>query len=607
MPAAPPDPIRHVVDLSARRQHLVGVTTTVPADLAPGARLFVATWTPGSYVERDYVHHLQSIEAHDVGGRPVLLGRAGHTAWRLPDDVAGAVVVRLEWYANELTVRTNHVDDDHALLVPPATFPLVDGADDRPVLVTVVPTGDDVVWSLLPRAAGDDPAVAATEAPTFVADDQLHLVDSAFEVGDLRSRTFEAEGVPHTWVQATVGDLVDLDRVEEDVRAIASQARAVFGGDLPVERYTFLCVGADEATGGGGLEHRDGSVLMLPVLTEGSDRGVARTRSLIAHEYLHLWNVKRLVPAELVDLRLDRPTHTTSLWVAEGWTAYYDDLLPTRAGLSTPRQLLDSVRDGLTWVLRTPGARRQTLVDASYHAWTGLYVRDENSLNAGTNYYTHGAVVAATLDLLIRAEDPGGDGLDTAFRLLWERFGHPEPSGYPATGYTHDDVVAAVSDAAGRDLGDVVAAHVEGTEPPPLADLLGVVGCRLVEVDAEQPRVDLGIRVDTDDRGPVATAVLRDRPAWRAGVTGGDRLVALDGTVLRRGDLDRVLGRLAPDEPVTVTLERDHRLLEVELSPGPSLPTLAIEPVTAPDEQQATAFARWSGHPIEEVTAHGDD
>ena len=592
-PAGPP--VHHEVDLSGRLQHLVRVTTTIPADLSPGARVVVATWTPGSYVERDYVHHLQQLAVTDATGAPVTATPDGRTAWLLPATVAGPV-----------TVRTNHVDDEHALLVPPATFPLVEGAEDRPVTVEVVAAEDETVWSLLP-ASDEEEGPPPTGTRRFRADDQLHLVDSAFEVGSFRHATVDVDGVPHTWVHASTGGPIDLDRVTEDVAAIARAARDVVGGELPVDSYTFLCVGAGRGAGSGGLEHRDGSVLMLPVLTDTTDDGVARTRSLIAHEYFHLWNVKRLVPAELVELRLDRPTHTTSLWVAEGWTAYYDDLLPVRAGLGSPRALLDRLREDLQWVLRTPGARRQPLTESSWRAWTGLYVRDENSANAGTSYYTHGAVVALLLDLLIRDEAPDGDGLDEAFRLLWERFGHPHAAGYPSSGYTHDDVVAALSDAAGRDLADVVDEHVRGTATPPVADALHVVGCRLDASTAEDADAHLGVQVEEDDRGPVVRAVLRDGPAWRGGVTGGDRLLAVDGTALGRDDLGDLLGALEPGREVTVTVERDHRLRTLAVVPDEPLPTLRIVPLDERTDRQRAVFTRWCGSELATPTDGGDE
>ena len=586
--------LRYRLDLSERLHHLVRVELELPEELAAGRRLVVATWTPGSYVERDYVHHLQSLRVLDVTGSEVRLQPDGRTWWRLPEEVVGPVTVEVEWYANELTVRTNHVDDHHALVVPPATFPWVEGCEDLPLSVEVVGSDGQPVWSLLPA----DPD--ATD--TFLADDLLHLVDSAFELGDHPTTTFDVAGVPHRWVHASHGGEIDLGRVAADVAAIAEQACAVFGGDLPVDAYTFLCVGGDAAHGGGGLEHRDGAVLMLPALTDTSEDGRARTQSLIAHEYLHLWNVKRLVPAELVDLAHDRPVHTTSLWVAEGWTAYYDELLPTRAGLWSPRRYLDRLRDDLKWVRTTPGARRQALTASSWHAWTGLYVRDENSVNAGTSYYTHGAVVAACLDLLLRAEDPDGDGLDEVFRLLWQRFGHPEPSGYPSKGYTHADVVEALSDVAGRDVSDFVDTHVDGTTAPPLHDLLGVVGLRL-EVSAPSPATpDLGVTLEEDDRGPSAQAVLRDGPAWTAGITGGDRIVAVDGLVVRRGELEQALRLRRPGDTVVLTLERGPRLLHREVELGQPRPELRIQPVDSPQEAQRTAFARWTGHPLSEVS-----
>jgi predicted metalloprotease with PDZ domain len=589
-------PITYDVDLSARRQHLVTVVMTVPADVAAGARIVVPTWTPGSYVERDYVHHLQARSATDATGDAVALAPDGHTAFLLPADVAGPVTVELEWYAHELTVRTNHVDDHHALLVPPATFPYVEGATDREHVVTITPTDDHTVWSLLPTD-GTGPGRTTTARAT----DHLHLVDSAFEVGDFPTTEFEVDGVPHRWVHATHGGTIDLDRVAADVTAISAAARDVVGGPLPLSSYTFLCIGADEAAGAGGLEHRDGAVLMLPSLTDATDKGVRRTRSLIAHEYLHLWNVKRLVPAELTRFTLDRPQHTTSLWVAEGWTAYYDDLLPARAGLSSAREYLDVLRDDIVWTQRTPGTTRQSVADASWHAWTGLYVRDENSPNAGTNYYTHGAVLAAWLDLLLRSEAPDGDGLDTAFRLLWERFGHAEPTGYPDRGYTPDDVVAALSDAAGRDLAALVDEHVTGTALPPVEDVLATVGLQLEDSEPDVVRPHLGIQARDDDGGVVVSAALRDGPAWHGGVTGGDRIVAVDGLLVRAGELDRVLADAQAGDTVVLHVARGNRLLDLAVELGPPQPERRLVAVAEADDAQRRAFTRWTGHSLTDL------
>jgi predicted metalloprotease with PDZ domain len=574
--AATPTSVRYQVDLSARRHHLVGVTMTVPGDLAAGVRLVMATWTPGSYVMRDYVHHLQQIAATDDAANPVPVIADGHTAFRLPDDVAGPVHVTWELYANDLTVRTNHVDDHHALLVAPATFLLVDGARDREHRVTV--SASATVWSLLPR---DD---ATGE---YVADDADHLLDSAFESGSFPSVTRDVAGVAHTFVWAGHGGRPDLERIGDDVAALAQAATDLFDGDLPTDNYTFLAVGWD--AGGGGLEHRDGSVVMVPVTWFTEPDTYARFQSLLSHEHLHLWNVKRLTPAELVRPSYERHAHTTSLWVAEGWTDYYDDLLPLRAGCWDLERFLTRTAEQLDRVLERPGAGLQSVTEASQHAWTKLYVRDENWANAGTNYYDHGAVLAWCLDLLIRAHDPDGDGLDDVVRSLWR------DHGMTASGYTRDDVADALAGFAGADVRDFLARHVEGRELPPVADLVGSVGLEVTRPDPDTPTPWLGAQTTDDEHGVAIATVARGGPAWRGGLTGGDRLLAVNGLRVRRGQLDAVLRGHDPGETVAMAVFRGPRLMTMPVTLGEPFRPRRLRPVAEPTDDQRTAFRRWTG------------
>ncbi|MBW3657485.1 MAG: PDZ domain-containing protein [Actinobacteria bacterium] len=593
-------PLEYAVRLPGRRQHLVDVTVTVPADLAAGGRLVLPTWTPGSYVVRDYVHHVQRISAADPEGRDVELTPSGHTAWTLPDDVQGPVTVALELYANELTVRTNHVDDHHALLVPAASFPYVEGGEDRRHVVRFeLADGDGDVHALLPR----DPD--AGDAPVFVAEDLDHLVDGAFEVGDFPTVEYEVAGVPHRFVWTGHGGFPDLDRVAADATAIGEVAVELFAGDLPIEEYTFLCIGWD--TGAGGLEHRDGAVLQMPVRTFEKPDEYARFQSLVAHEYLHLWNVKRLVPAGLTRFDYERPTHTTSLWVAEGWTAYYDELLPLRAGVWGTRRYLDALGGVAVSVLDTPGAAVQSVQRSSYEAWTKHYIRDENSLNAGVSYYGHGAVLAWCLDLLIRREDPYGHGLDGAFRLLWERFGQGARSSATlldrsGTGYTEDDVVAAVSEVAGRDLTDFFERHVAGTQLPPVEDLAEAVGLTFAEKSVDvAPAPRLGVVSSETDEGVTFDTVLRGQAAWHAGLTGGDRLLAIDGLKVGRGELTPALRPYRAGDTVEVTVFRGPRLLTLPVTLDEPRPERQLAMVPNPTLEQREAFRSWTGRPLSEV------
>lgn len=574
------DALRYEVDLSHRHQHLVTVRLSLPDDLEGPVRLVMPTWTPGSYVMRDYVHHLQHIEAVDADGTVVPLHLDGHTAWVLEAPTSSGVTVTWELYANDLTVRTNHVDDHHALLVAPATFVVVEQARDRRHEVRL--DTDQPVWSLLP----------VDDHGSYVADDLDHLIDSAFEVGEHPHTEVEVAGVTHRFVWSGHGGHPDMERIGQDIAHIAGAAVDLFEDDLPVDTYTFVCVGWD--AGGGGLEHRDGSVLMMPVTTFQDEDSYAKFQTLLAHEYLHLWNVKRLLPADLVRPDLVAHTHTRLLWVAEGWTAYYDELLALRADRWSVDRYLKTAGELLDRVMERPGARLQSVEEASHHAWTKLYVRDENSDNAGTDYYGHGAVLAWCLDLLVRRHQPDGDGLDDAFRALWRTFGRSD------TGYTDTDVRAALADAAGADLGWFFDAHVAGREMPPVQDLVGVVGLSLERPDPEEPTPWLGASTSEDGGDVRLTSVVRGGPAWQAGMTGGDRMVAVDGQAVTPDSLPKVLRAHAGGDTVEVTVVRGPRMLTLPVVLGDPFRPHRLRPVADPTDAQRAAFRRWTGHDLPE-------
>jgi predicted metalloprotease with PDZ domain len=575
------EPIRYRVDLTDRVHHLVRVTVTVPSDLAGDGRIVLSVWTPGSYVVRDYVRHVQRISAVAADGREVPLGPDGGTAWRLPPDLDGPVEVTLELYANDLTVRTNHVDDHHALLIPAATFPYVEGGEDRPHEVHLPPSpASHRVFSLLP--AGD-------AADTYVAEHRDHLIDSAFEVGALPHVDYRVSGVRHRFVWAGHGGAPDLPRVARDAAAIGEACVELFDGELPTDRYTFLTVGADE--GGGGLEHRDGAVLQMPIRVFQDDELYRRLQSLIAHEYLHLWNVKRLVPAALVRPDYDRPTRSESLWVAEGWTAYYDELLPTRTGLWTVRQLLDTLQSTAQRVRDSPGTDLQSLRQASYEAWTKHYVRDENSPNAMTDYYGHGSLVAFELDLRLRADDPDGDGLDTVFRLLWDRHAGREE------GYTEDDVLSAIAEVGGDRLAGLIDTRVGTAAPPELDEVVAAVGLTWSSAEGPTPP-HLGVQPKDGDGRVTFASVLRDGPAWQAGLTGGDQLIAIDGRIVGSGQLPVTLLAHEPGDTVEVTVQRGARLLSLPVTLGDPCPGLRLAPRPTAGDTEREAFRRWTGQPL---------
>jgi len=282
------------------------------------------------------------------------------------------------------------------------------------------------------------------------------------------------------------------------------------------------------------------------------------------------------------------------LWIAEGWTSYYDRLLPTRAGLWSTGDLmngLDRLRDAVEGL---PGARIQSLHDASRTAWTKHYRRDENSPNAGTDYYAHGALVAFTLDLRLRRTDPEGDGLDAVLRDLWRNHG-PDRDGRPR-GYTEQDVLDALARAGGADVANLAErlTTVPGApDPSPDLEVLGLI--ERVDTDDGTPR--LGALVSTDAGRLTLRSVLRDGPAWTAGLSGGDEVLAIGGETLAAEELPTVLRRHGAEANVRVTVRRGPRVIDRDVRLGrPEVRRrLQIDPDAGEDARRR--FERWSGRP----------
>lgn len=571
-------PLSSLVDLSGREQHLVSVTLRIPADLATsGGRLTVPTWTPGSYVVRDFVHHLQRISANDAAGDPLPLAPDGVSAWRLPPS-SGEVVVELEWYAFDASVRTNHVDDRHALLIGAATFPCFEPGRGRTHHVHLTGVAHDhEIASLLP---GEGPG-------PYVADDHDHLVDSAFEVGVLRGSAVDVHGVEHRVLWAGHGDGVDVRGLTDDLGRIAHAATRLFEGELPAPRYTVLAIDGE----GGGLEHRDGCVVAFPPHASTDPERRRRLQSLLAHEHLHLWNVRRMTPVDLIRPPLDVPVLTRSLWIAEGWTSYYDRLLPARAGLWTTTDLLTAFDRMRETVAGLPGTSLQSLHDASLTAWTKLYRRDENTPNAGSDYYTQGALAAFTLDLRLRRLDPDGDGLDAVLRDLWRRHG-VDADGQPR-GYTEDDVLEAFRRAGGDDTVALVRTLTTVAALPDPTPDLAVIGLHEITEEGDAPH--LGVLTAGEGARIRLRSVLRDGPAWRAGVSGGDELLAIDGETLTLPELPTVLRRHGADTTVRLTLRRGPRVLEREVTLARPVPRRRLRVAADLDAATQARFTRWSG------------
>lgn len=593
--ATMPEPISYTLRFPAPQTHYVEVEALVPTDGLPTVELMMAVWTPGSYLIREYARNVEAVSAQTLPpGEPLPVEKTVKNRWRIETRGASRIAVRYRVYSREMSVRTNWIDADFALINGAPTFLTRVGAEKRPHEVRLVlPEAWKVSVSPLPAIPNSQHA--------FRAEDFDALVDSPLYAGNGKTYTFEAGGRPHVLLNEGEGGVWDGPRSAADAEKIA-RAQIAFWGEAPYPRYVFfnLLTGA-----GGGLEHKDSSTLM-------SSRWRARTREgylewlgLVSHELFHAWNGKRLRPAELGPFDYESEVYTRNLWVVEGFTSYYGDLLLHRAGFSTRKQYLKNLSKSIETLETTPGRLVQPMDEASFDAWIKFYRRDENTPNSAVSYYTKGEVVAFLLDARIRRATGGRRSLDDAVRLAYRRFSGER-------GYTAEEFRRVLEEVAGIDLKDWLAHAVESTGELDYQEALDWYGLRFAISESEKkesgepqelPAAWLGAEVQVQDGRLVVTQVKRSTPAYEAGVNVEDEILAIDDYRVPPDGIESRLKSYRPGEKAILLVARRERLTRLPVTFGEK-PKNRWKLEARPDatREQKARLAAWladAGAPVE--------
>jgi predicted metalloprotease with PDZ domain len=575
--------MRYGVAMPEPHSHLFEVEAELERP-GPAPVLALPVWTPGSYLVREFARHLEALAAFDGEGRRLAAQRLDKHRFRVAAGGAERLLVRYRVYANELTVRTSHLDGRHGYFNGANLFLYAEGREGEPCVLEVAPPPGWLV------------STALEGGPTrFAARDYHELVDSPVEVGTHSLAEFTALGKRHQLALVGRGN-ADPARFAEDLRRVVEVLGGLMGG-LPYRRYLFIVHLTEKRRGG--LEHARSTTLNVHRLSFFPRQAYEETLGLAAHEFFHLWNVKRLRPAALTPYDYAREQYTRLLWWFEGATSYYEQLALTRAGVMEAKRYLKHLGEALTALERAPGARKMCLEEASLTSWVKHYRPDENSPNSAVSYYLKGELVAWALDLLLRR---AGRSLDELVRLLYGR--HAEG------GLPEDGVERAAAELLGEEpAGAFFDRHVRGTEPLDVdLDLVGLALRRRPSLGFEDkggtpPKANgddpgagwLGAEVAA---GPklMVTSVREGGPAHRAGLYAEDEILAESGFRVDRAALWERLRERGPGGAVRLTVFRRDELMEVEVPLGtPPDDALWVEPVGEPSLAQRAAFEAWCG------------
>ncbi|MGH9435096.1 MAG: M61 family metallopeptidase, partial [Terriglobia bacterium] len=537
-------PVSYTIDLTNPEAHLVGVTMTVPHAHAATEIQFPA-WNT-LYTIRDFVRHVDGLHA-ECSGAPLELRPVDVYTFQIGREPCSPLVVRYEVYANESGVFSSELIPDHAFLnLAQVLFYVPNRRNGRDVVRFVVPQE----WKLVTFLPGS----SATGA--FMAADYDALVDSPVEAGLFQSYSYTQGGALYRLiVRGDPGDYSSahlIDTVEKITAAETALMR-----NRPFSRYTFI-FHFPASGSGGGMEHSYGAAISFPaplLRTNWED-----FENTIAHEFFHLWNVKRIRPQGLVPVDYIHGNDTRDLWFCEGVTSTYAELVLLRAGLISREDFYHHVAGAIERLQRRPARHFQSVELAGIDAWLESYP-DYFRADRSISYYNKGELLGDLLDLAIRHASGNAHSLDDVMRRLNVDFAE---RGRPFNDGDLENIVAALGPSSAWVRG-FFERDVDGTDELDYQKILGFAGLKLATYSS--PRPDWGFSALRGFDGVIRVAAVDAASrAAQAGIRDGDVLESVDGQRLYALPGD-VTG-LRPGQTVKLRVARGSRLLTLKFALG---------------------------------------
>ncbi len=535
--------VRLTFDVTEPATHLVKVTQVFPASDAPRRTFRMAAWVPGSYKIRDYGRNVQDMTA-EIDGKDKAVRQDGKDAWTVTGTGGHQVTLTYHVYARDLSVQGSHVTSDHAHLFA-ANLALYD-EDSRgaPHQVKIVSPKGWKTWSGLESEAFD--------GHLRPSDDYDHLIDCPIEVGPPESYwvdTFTVRRKKHRLVLWQPPGDMDGKRITKDVKAVVDETAKLFGG-LPYEHYTFITHIAGEH--GGGLEHRNSTVLGIDPLNVVVDEHIkTKFLPLVAHEFFHTWNVKRILPASFQPYDLQAEVYTDLLWLFEGFTTYYELPLLRRAGVVDDDGWGKIAAEMLKYYEMALGRKRRSVAECSRLTWSMLYQPHEHNINRGVSYYTKGLFVGLCLDWHLRTHGVK-EGLDVVMRYLWAEYGTK------GKGVPEDAFPQIVKDATGVDVGPLLGRWVNGTTELPVDKAFKELGFE-VKRALDDDKKPAGLGVMFKNGGTTIERIPEDSPCWKV-LQPDDEIVAIEDYKWKPDRFKEIANIRGTDGTVRLTVFREGRL-----------------------------------------------
>lgn len=568
--------VKYTLDFPDPQTHYVKVTMEISNWNDAVCRVKLPVWTPGSYMVREFSRFLEQFNAYSEGSR-LEVKRFRKNGWEV--NTSGKRNIKIEYYiyAFELTVRTAFIDADHAYLNGPAVFLYIDDMKNLPVTVQVNPHKSwKKVSVALEKVEGNQ--------WTYKANSFDELVDAPFEIGNHDIFSFTASGVLHE-VAVFGNGYYDSLQIKKDFTLIIEEETRIFG-ENPCKYYLFIVHLIP--TGSGGLEHMNSTTIQAGRNALSTASGYNSFLSLAAHEYFHLWNVKRLRPAVLGPFDYDNENYTSLLYFAEGFTAYYDEKVAVTSGIIKPENYLKTVATTISGVENTPGNKIQSLAESGYDAWIKYYRSNENSSNATVSYYTKGTVAGIMLDLKILIETNGEKSLDDVMKYMYQEFYKKKN-----TGYNDDELIASVEKICNCEMKTFFRDYIYDTRTFPYKELFARLGIEMTDLNKGVETPFAGFTTTVNGNKVSISVVERNGPAWKGGLNVNDEIISINDNRITE-DPQKLIAGYDIGDVMTFLVNRGGimRSISIKLEQSPKV-NYELKRMENADEKMKRIFNKW--------------
>lgn len=544
-----------------KNNQYVQIRTRLPVT-APETDLFLPTWAPGSYLIRDFSGNLERFKASDPDGAPLAVTKIAKNRWRIDTSSTNEITLEYDVWAGRKSVSESWVESGFAVLNGAGLFLYNDQTRKLPHYLEVeLPPSWATLHTPLQQVDGER---------FFLAAGYDELVDSPVAAGNMPGYDFEVDGHPYALIQATANPLWDATVAVNDIASIVAAQQAFWGINPFDRKYLFINMFTDKF---GGLEHDHGTVMMCSPWQMRGRQDYIKWLGLVSHEFFHSWNVRRMRPESLSEYDYEQEVYTRELWLAEGLSSYYDDLLLFRGGLIDVREYIDLLAESIRNYETRPGREVRSVEMASFDTWIKQYKPDDNKLNSTISYYRKGALIGFVTDMEIRRQTKNKASLDTVMREMYRLYGN---GGAGQAGYPPGAFEEQVEATAGPEVRTIVENMLQTTGDPDVDKALDWYGLKLLRtglpvVNEELP-AGIGVVWEVEGTALLAEYVLQGHPAAEAGVLPGDELLAINGLRVRPEDIQSRLLKLELGEQIELTLVRHERLITLPVTVGSEIP-----------------------------------